>query len=81
MEFQKRDGKKKHRCVICLEQYSNKSWLLDHMKAVHGILQPYQCFACLKRYASYRSLWNHRRLFCRGGAKGKVETGTYSILP
>ena len=77
MEFQKRDGK--HRCVICLEQYSNKPWLLDHMKAVHGILQPYQCFVCLKRYASTQTLWRHRHHVCRGGAEGKVETGTYSI--
>ena len=72
---------KNRRCVLCLEEHRCKSELLHHMKTVHGILQPYQCFACLKRYASYKTLWMHRQRFCRGNVSRKPETktGTYSI--
>ena len=67
----------KFECVFCITPFQRKGTLLMHMREAHGILQPYQCIACSKRYASYKTLWKHRRSFCRGSIHTK-ETGTYT---
>ena len=66
------------RCVLCMISFKRKSLLLNHIKAIHGILQPYQCIACLKRYSSYKTLSNHRRSVCKG-EESNTETGTYTL--
>ena len=67
----------KFECVFCISPFQRKGTLLTHMREAHGILQPYQCIACLKRYATYKTLWKHRRSFCRRSID-KKETGTYT---
>ena len=62
-------------CMLCNISFPWKSRLLKHMKVEHGILQPYQCIACLKRFSSGKTLCHHRRLHCRR----KNEMGTYSF--
>ena len=52
-------------CTLCAVLCPNKRVLLAHMKEEHGILQPYQCFACLKRYASGGTLYQHRQKYCK----------------
>ena len=67
-------------CLFCNTSFPRKSALLNHMKTEHGILQPYQCIACLKRFSSGETLYNHRRLYCR--RKNVVKSsklGTYSL--
>ena len=67
-------------CVVCDTTFHRKNLLMKHMRIEHGILQPYQCFACLKRYACLSSLCNHRRLYCKGAhLYNPVETEIYTI--
>ena len=67
----------KFECVFCITSFQRKGTLLTHMREAHGILQPYQCNACSKRFATYRTLWRHRRSVCRRNEQRK-ETGTYT---
>ena len=69
-------------CTLCAVLCPSKPVLLEHMKQEHGILQPYQCFACLKRYASGGSLYRHRRKYCkRKHCSQQVNTTTTYTLP
>ena len=52
-------------CTLCAVLCPSKRVLLVHMKDEHGILQPYQCFACLKRYATGGTLYKHRQKYCK----------------
>ena len=67
-------------CTLCAILFSSKPILLMHMKQVHGVLQPYQCFACLKRYASSHMLYQHRRSACKRREDLQQEdSGTYTL--
>ena len=67
-------------CTLCAVLCPSKPVLLAHMKEKHGILQPYQCFACLKRYTSGGTLYKHRQKYCkRKHCSQKVDTGTYTL--
>ena len=67
-------------CTLCAVLCPSKPVLLEHMKQEHGILQPYQCFACLKRYASGVSLYQHKRKYCkRKHCSQQVNTTTYTL--
>ena len=52
-------------CALCEISFQKSPELLDHMRFNHGIIQPYQCFGCLKRYASRTTLYNHRKFVCK----------------
>ena len=67
----------KFECVFCIASFQRKRTLLRHMREEHGILQPYQCMACSKRFATYYTLWRHRRSVCRRNGQTK-ETGSYT---
>ena len=56
-------------CALCDKSFQKSPTLLDHMRFSHGFLQPYQCFACLKRYASGSTLYRHRKSVCKGDSK------------
>ena len=67
-------------CTLCAVLCPSKPVLLEHMKQEHGILQPYQCFACLKRYTSCGSLYQHKRKYCkRKHCSQQVNTTTYTL--
>jgi len=54
-----------NQCTFCPEYFTVKNNLLTHLKEMHGILQPYQCISCSKRFSSYPSLWRHRKDYCK----------------
>ena len=55
----------RNRCTFCPQWFTIKKNLLIHLKEMHGILQPYQCISCSKRFSSYTSLWRHRKHYCK----------------
>ena len=64
----------RNRCTFCGVCFTTKKKLLNHLKESHGVLQPYQCISCSKRFANHRSLWQHHKSYCK-----KLRTRTENV--
>ncbi|GJQ68441.1 hypothetical protein Trydic_g4841 [Trypoxylus dichotomus] len=57
-----RTGTKIFKCKICYEEFSERTALTMHMRAVHDDKKPYQCEYCDLRYSWPESLMKHTRI-------------------
>ena len=68
-----------NRCTFCGVCFTKKKKLLNHLKESHGVLQPYQCMSCSKRFANHSSLCQHRKSYCKKLRMGTENVNEYTL--